>query len=85
MQVCRGDSTCLVVRVVNVFSTRIMSTELDMIFASLEKDETNFQNLILKKWISDHICIGNSMVSSDIRHKYHEGYFEIVIRKFKSR
>ena len=26
------------------------------------------------------ICIGNSMISSDIWHKYHEWYFETVIR-----
>ena len=26
------------------------------------------------------ICIGNSVISSDIWHKYHEWYFEIVIR-----
>ena len=26
------------------------------------------------------ICIGNSMICSDIWHKYHEWYFEIVIR-----
>ena len=25
------------------------------------------------------ICIGNSMICSDIWHKYHEWYFEIVI------
>ena len=28
------------------------------------------------------ISIGNSMICSDIRHKYHEWYFEIVVRKF---
>ena len=27
------------------------------------------------------ICIGNSMIVSDIWHKYHEWYFEIGIRK----
>ena len=31
------------------------------------------------------ICIGNSMICSDIWHKYHELYFEIVIRNFTSR
>ena len=31
------------------------------------------------------ICIGNSMICSDIWHKYHERYFEIVIRNFTSR
>ena len=31
------------------------------------------------------ICIGNSMICSDIWHKYHEWYFEIVIRNFTSR
>ena len=31
------------------------------------------------------ICIGNSMICSDIWHKYHKGYFEILIRNFTSR
>ena len=31
------------------------------------------------------IRIGNSMISSDIWHKYHELYFKIVIRNFTSR
>ena len=30
------------------------------------------------------ICIGNGMICSDIWHKYHESYFEIVIRKFET-
>ena len=30
------------------------------------------------------ICIGNSMICSDISHKYHKWYFEIVIRNFTS-
>ena len=30
------------------------------------------------------ISIGNSMICSDILHKYHERYFEIVIRNFTS-
>ena len=34
---------------------------------------------------SDIICIGNSMICSDIWHKYHEWYFKIVIRNFTSR
>ena len=29
------------------------------------------------------VCIGNSMISSDIWHKYHEWYFKIVIRNLK--
>ena len=29
------------------------------------------------------LSIGNSMICSDIWHKYHEWYFEIVIRTFK--
>ena len=33
----------------------------------------------------DGIRIGNSMICSDIWHKYHEWYFEIVIRNFTSR
>ena len=31
------------------------------------------------------VSIGNSMICSDIWHKYHEWYFEIVIRNFTSR
>ena len=31
------------------------------------------------------ISIGNSMISSDIWHKYHEWYFKIVIRNFTIR
>ena len=31
------------------------------------------------------ICIGNSMICSDIWNKYHEWYFEIVIGNFTSR
>ena len=31
------------------------------------------------------ISIGNIMICRDIWHKYHEGYFEIVIRNFTSR
>ena len=30
------------------------------------------------------ICMGNSMICSDIWHKYHKWYFEIVIRNFTS-
>ena len=33
---------------------------------------------------SDIICIGNSMICTDIWHKYHEWYFKIVIRNFTS-
>ena len=29
------------------------------------------------------ICIGNSMICSDIWHKYHEWYFKIVIRNLR--
>ena len=35
--------------------------------------------------IHREICLGNSMIYSDIWHKYHEWYFEIVIRNFTSR
>ena len=31
------------------------------------------------------VCIGNSMIFSDIWHKYHDWYFKIVIRNFTSR
>ena len=41
----------------------------------------HFWYVILKLPIS----IGNSMICSDIWHKYHEWYFEIVIRNFTSR
>ena len=34
---------------------------------------------------SNGVCIGNSMISSDIWHRYHEWYFKIVIRNFPSR
>ena len=34
-----------------------------------------------REWIS----IGNSLICSDIWHKYHEWYFKIVIRNFTSR
>ena len=33
---------------------------------------------------SDRICIDNSMICSDIWHKYREWYFEILIRNFTS-
>ena len=36
-------------------------------------------------WEISAICIGNSMICSDICHKYHEWYFKIVIRNFTSR
>ena len=29
-------------------------------------------------------CKGNSMICSDIWHKYHERYFKIVLRNFMS-
>ena len=32
-----------------------------------------------------YISIGNSMISSDTRHKYHEWYLKIVIRNLTSR
>ena len=31
------------------------------------------------------VSIGNSMICSDIWHKYHERYFKIVIPNFRSR
>ena len=39
----------------------------------------------VKLWFTNHICIGNSMICSDIWYKYYERYFEIVIRNFTSR
>ena len=35
---------------------------------------------IILKCLVALICIGNSMISSDIWHKYHEWYFEIVMK-----
>ena len=38
-------------------------------------------------WIREQprdICVGNSMICSDIWHKYHKWYFEIVIRNFET-
>ena len=35
--------------------------------------------------VSNCISIGNSMIRSDIWPKYHESYFKIVVRNFKSR
>ena len=35
--------------------------------------------------VERNICIGNSMICSDIWHKYHEWYFEIVIHNLTSR
>ena len=32
-----------------------------------------------------YICKGNSMICSDIWHKYHECYFKIVLHNFTSR
>ena len=45
------------------------------------------QSALLGKYQHFHqdICIGNSMIWSDIWHKYHEWYFEIVICNFTSR
>ena len=41
---------------------------------------SSFQALSLSCYI---ICIGNSMISSDIWHKYHKWYFKIVIRNLR--
>ena len=40
---------------------------------------------IEKKWSEQDISVGNSMICSDIWHKYHEWYFKIVISNFTSR
>ena len=42
-----------------------------------------FNNIVLNFVFA--ISIGNSVICSDICHKYHEWYFEIVIRNFTSR
>ena len=45
---------------------------------------------VLKRWpgylnfTKINISIGNSMICSDIWHKYHKWYFKIVIRNFSS-
>ena len=39
--------------------------------------------MISHKWIYTNISIGNSMIRSDIWHKYHEWYFKIVILYYK--
>ena len=44
-----------------------------------------YQTLTTKGSDFEEISIGNSMISSDIWHKYHELYFKIVIRNFTSR
>ena len=44
----------------------------------------NFKNLKRMQKISA-ISIGNSIIWSDIWHKYHEWYFKIVIQNFTSR
>ena len=46
---------------------------------------TIFQLAIPAFFTFTDISIGNSMISSDIWHKYHEWYFKIVIRNFTSR
>ena len=52
-------------------------------FLPLQK-VTFFQSRLL--WLPEwkKICIGNSMICSDIWHKYREWYFETVIRNFTS-
>ena len=44
-----------------------------------------FGILRVRKFRLVGICIGNSMICSDIWHKYHEWYFKIVTRNFTSR
>ena len=43
----------------------------------------NFKKFGYLKW--GEISIGNSMICSDIWHKYHEWYFKIVLHNFTSR
>ena len=57
-----------------------------------QRDTTNFAVILFVynmmigwSWRIEKISIGNSMICSDIWHKYHEWYFEIVIRNFPSR
>ena len=38
-----------------------------------------------KKLLCNYISTGNSMICSDIWHKYHVGYFKIVLRNFTIR
>ena len=42
-------------------------------------------NITLIFLMRSSTCIGNSMICSDIWHKYHEWYFKIVVRNFTSR
>ena len=52
---------------------QLKSPGCELLYSGIERDMyiINFE-----------ICIGNSMICSDIWHKYHEWYFEIVIRNY---
>ena len=53
--------------------------ELQIVILVVYASETNYKGFTG----FSVICIGNSMICSDIWHKYHERYFEIVIRKIR--
>ena len=59
-----------------VFSFHFLNFALCWLKSALQSDSRNFIYFI---------SIGNSTIFSDIRHKYHELYFKIVIRNFTSR
>ena len=46
---------------------------------------SNYLGMTRAVLLNFSISIGNSVISSDIWHKYQEWYFEIVIRNFTSR
>ena len=61
-------------------------------FTGVKKDLDNLKVLyFFPGWLRHFkglfipVCIGNSMICSDIWHKDHERYFKIVVRNFKSR
>ena len=57
----------------------IENQSTNQIWNTFKKSPCSVDMIIFKK------CIGNSMICSDIWHKYYEWYFEIVIHNFTSR
>ena len=49
-------------------------------FILLERKKKESPGLGLAKTKINAVCKGNSMIGSDIRHKYHKWYVKIVIR-----
>ena len=58
-------------------------------FRSVEENQKGFTNAFygceIKRRENFLVCIGNSMICSDIWHKYHASFFDILIRNFTSR